>query len=280
MSLIQGFDDRSWNGFLTPEQAKLWAFVGIKVSQGRNWNPSDRATLQRQWQRAKENYNLMRLPFHYWLPGVLGQNGKQYGEFQADNFRDSMNKWNNPAVLGYGELPPCIDVESRFVGMASAKSRALNLKACLDQTEVRWSRVPIIYTATWYWDSLMHPEFVKLVPEYWLKYDLWEADPLPNTKIAGWGDDNSIQQYKLGIDLPNYGSGDIDLNETTQEWVSSVYNPIPIPDNCDEEISEALEKQKQELEGECLVQVGLATKLAYNSGIADAKEAVTKLFKD
>ena len=154
------------------------------------------------------------------------------------------------------------------------------MKACLDQTEIRWNRVPMIYTAGWYWNQTMHPEFVKLVPEYWLKYDLWEADPLPNTWIAGWGDNNSVQQVKLGlVGLPGFEK-QIDLNETTQAWIDSVTDEIHIPDDCEKEVAAALAKQKAELEGECLVQMGLATKLAYNSGIADAKEAVTKLFKD
>ena len=108
--IIEGFDARYWNAVLSPGLAERFKFVGIKISQGRVWNPTGRARLQLQWKRSKDIYNLMRLPFHYWLPGIVGQNGKQYGELQADNFRDSMKKWNNPDELGYGEFPPCIDV--------------------------------------------------------------------------------------------------------------------------------------------------------------------------
>ena len=32
-----------------------------------------------------------------------------YGINQAKNFRNSMLKWNEPAIYGWGELPPAID---------------------------------------------------------------------------------------------------------------------------------------------------------------------------
>lgn len=240
--IVQGFDDRNWNGFLTAEQAKLWKLIGIKVSQGRSWNPRDRAVLQRQWTRANRVYGLLRIPFHYSLSPPIGTDPEWYGEAQALNFRNSMKTWNNPEKYGWGELPPCIDVENRFVGMAGPVSRAKCLQINLEKTEELWGRVPLIYTATWYWDTYMHKEFVKLVPKYWEKYDLWEADPAPDTKIAGWGDENSVQQYKLDVPYPGYQSGGLDLDETTQAWINRRLEvPVPPPpSDCSEEIEKAI----------------------------------------
>ena len=247
MELIQGFDDRDWNGYLSPELAKEFKFIGIKASQGKSWNPIDRSILQRQWRRAKDPYNLLRIPFHFLISPTLLEDPEVNGVIQADNFHQSMKKWNDPAVYGWGELPPCIDVEDRFTGMAGPKSRAISLLNCLEVTENLWGRVPIIYTATWYWDTHVHPEFVKLVPEYWKIYDLWEADPDPATTIAGWGDTNSIQQYKLNIPYPGYGSNVLDLDETTKAWITKRLNellpdpppppppPPPLPSGCEKQ---------------------------------------------
>ena len=77
--IIEGFDDRDWNGVLTPELLKIWKFVGIKVSQGRSWNPRDRDVLQRQWARGK-HYGLLRIPFHYLLSPPIGTDAKWYGQ--------------------------------------------------------------------------------------------------------------------------------------------------------------------------------------------------------
>lgn len=214
MTIREGFDKRHWNGLLTEDNAKHFKFVGIKVSQGLSWNPADRAVLQKQWKRAYRVYGLLRLPFHYLLSPVIGQDAKLYGELQAQNFYNTMKNENLPEYTGWGELPPGIDVENRFVGMAGGKKRAQNLKACLEETEILWDRVPMIYTATWYWDKYIHPWFVEIVPEYWKKYELWEADPLPDTKIAGWGNSNSIQQIALDVPYPGF-AGNVDINETT-----------------------------------------------------------------
>lgn len=279
--IVEGFDDRDWNGYLSPALAKHFKLIGVKVSQGRVWNPKDRAVLQKQWRRAKV-YDLLRIPFHYWLPGLIGTDSVLYGKNQAKNFHDSMIKWNDPASFGWGELPPCIDVESLFVGMAGPKNRALCLLSCLKWTEDLWQRIPMIYTATWYWDRYMHTEFVKLVPEYWKIYDLWEADPLPDTDIAGWGKTNSVQQMKLDVAYPGYGSNGLDLDETTQAWIDSRTQsvPIPIPDDCEDKINTALVTQKIQLEGDHLVDLEVAKKNAYNIAIGDSTQAVQKLHKD
>ena len=277
--IIQGFDDRDWTGFLTPEQVAMWGFVGIKVSQGRVWNPKDRALLQRQWERANDNYGLLRIPFHYLLSPVIGQDPKLYGKQQAENFFTTMEVKNLADVRGWGELPPCIDVEHRRLLMPSGYHLAMNLKTCLDETEAWWDKVPLIYTATWYWDKYMHVEFEKLVPEYWKIYDLWEADPKPDTTIKGWGDTNSVQQYELDFDYAGY-PGELDLDETTQAWIDSRSQTVPIPSDCDDEVNEALSKQKIKLEGDHLVELELAKKDAYNFAIGESVQAVLFLSKE
>ena len=84
----------------------------------------------------------------------------------------------------------------------------------------------MIYTRGSYWDKYVHPYFVQLVPEYWKKYELWEADPPPDTSIKGWGDTNSIQQIVLDQPYPGF-SGGIDINETTQAWLDKFLKPEP-----------------------------------------------------
>ena len=236
--IINGFDDRDWNGVLSEQLAAYWKFVGIKVSQGQGWYPSDRAVLQLQWKRANKNYGLLRIPFHFYLQPTFYTEPIGYGINQALNFYNTMRDENNADVQGWGELPPAIDMENKFIGMAGAEARALCFKACLDKTEELWDRRPMIYTAGWIWNSVMHDEFEKLVPEYWKVYDLWEADPPPDTDIKGWGKTNSIQQVNLDGYYPGYGSGAIDLDETTQAWIDKVTavslppnpEPVPVPD--------------------------------------------------
>lgn len=289
MTIVEGFDSRSWDGFLSPEYQAILKYVGIKISQGQNWTPPEGyTTLPKQWRRAKKNYSLLRLPFHYWLPGWTWYNHADYGKKQAENFHQSII---DHFEGDFGELPPCIDVESRFTGMANGAGRALNLKACLDWTEDFWNVVPLIYTATWYWDRYMHTEFVKLVPEYWKKYDLWEADPLPNTTIAGWGDNNSIQQVVLDKEIKNFGlpgtSTKVDFDETTQAWLDKVTGSIPTPDDCVAEVAKAVAESEAKcsalvdaMKEQHQIEIGLAKKNAYNSGITDAKQAVKKLYKE
>jgi hypothetical protein len=232
VEIIEGFDKRDWNGYLTPENAKKFGLVGIKVSQGRSWTPKDIAVLQKQWARANSIYKLARIPFHFWLAPWPGQDYEQYGRDQAKNmFNGIKTKFKND----YGELPPAIDVEHRFFGMASGLPRAKTLLGCLQKTEQLWGEVPLIYTAGYYWDKLVHPYFVQLVPEYWKYYELWEADPPPDTSIKGWGDTNAIQQIVLDQPYPGF-SGGVDINETTQEWLDKFLKPElpppPPPPNC------------------------------------------------
>ena len=251
--ILEGFDSRYWDGYLPPYLAKRFKFVGIKASQGKAWEPHDRKTLQYQWARAKDPYGLLRTPFHFWKSPVSWEDPESNGIAQAENFLRTMEKKNGGDL---GELKPTVDVEDRWVGMASAKRRALSVYHCLLKTEELWGEVPMIYTATWYWDGWgIHNEFVKLCPEYWKKYKLWEGDPAPDTIISGWGDNTNttILQVVLDTYMNNFNTK-IDLNETTPEKLETVKigststlpDPKPEPPeqscaNCDD-LKEAAEK--------------------------------------
>ena len=273
--IVEGFDSRYWDGVLSPEYQKTMKYVGIKMSQGKNWIPREKyGLLVRQWLRANKNYGLLRLPFHYWLPSWPWYNHKKYGEEQAENFYERMMHQFEEQK---GELPPAIDVESRFAGMASGEHRVICLRGCLDRTAELWNLSPGIYTATWYWDKYIAPYTGDW--KYWEEHWLWEADPPPDTHIKGWGDTNAIQQVALDKSVPGFNAK-VDFNETTQAWLDSVSQAIPAPNNCDSEIKEALVEQYSELESRHLVEMVIAQKDAYNLAVADAVRVTSILKKE
>lgn len=231
MTIVEGFDARYWDGVLSLAHQRRFKFAGIKTSQGTRWTPREGwGVLQRQWNRANSRYGLLRLPFHYLTMPYPWTEPVQYGKDQAKNMFNTIRD-----VFGndYGELPPAIDVEQRYAGMAGGDNRVATLKACLEKTTRLWNKVPLIYTATWYWDKYIHPYVGSW--QYWKEYDLWEADPPPDTAIKGWVDGGVVTQVLLDTTLPGFNSG-IDLNETTQEWIDSVTKPTaPPPPECEME---------------------------------------------
>ena len=151
MSIVKGFDSRGWDGYLPSGTG--FKFVGIKISQGTSFNPSDMWKLQRQWEWSKERYGLLRMPFHY-LTISNWRNPEEFGIQQAEYFFTSiMEKFGND----YGELPPVIDAEYRPLYKNNYIARTI--KAALERTEELWGRKPIIYTAGWYWDTWVYPYY-------------------------------------------------------------------------------------------------------------------------
>jgi hypothetical protein len=75
---------------------------------------------------------------------------------------------------------------------------------------------------------------------------------------------------------PGYGSGKIDLDETTQEWIDKVTGGVTIPEkDCREEVEKALQIQ----EGEYMVKLEIAKKDAYNKALEDSGDAIAGLAK-
>ena len=275
MTAVKGFDSRYWDGVLQPYYQDKMKFVGIKISQGQNWTPKEGyPLLVRQWLRANKNYGLLRLPFHFWLPSLPWYNHKDYGEKQAENF---FTRIEHQFEEEFGELPPAIDAESRFTGMCSGKDRVTCLRACLDRTAELWNVSPMIYTATWYWDTYIAPYTGDW--KYWLDHDLWEADPPPDTDIQGWGKTNSIHQVKLDQAVVGFNAK-VDFNTTTQAWIDSRTFVEPIPDDCESIVNIALANQKLQLEGDHLVEIAVAEKVAYNAAITDGGQAIGNLKKE
>jgi hypothetical protein len=222
----EGFDARYWDGMLSPELVERFWFAGIKMSQAQWWNPSEGwALLQKQWQRAKF-YGLMRLPFHYWLPPLTYQPPVEYGKNQGDNFYNTMlDKFGGDP----GEMNPAIDVESRRVGAWTGVKRVNCLRACLDRTAELWNKPVMIYTAKWYWNVHIHPYVGDW--KYWEEHELWEADPPPDTPIAGWVNGGPLTQMALGTTLPGFNTK-IDIDEAEASWFEQFLPAPPPVDDC------------------------------------------------
>ena len=198
-----GFDSRYWNG-LMPDGYD-YKFVGIKLSGGTSFVPKEPKV---QWVRSVD-HNLARLPFHYWRGSRL-QDPTEHGIAQAEHFYKTMRTYfgGDP-----GELPPAIDCEDKHSrkGLATVT----DIKACLIRTEELWGRRPMIYTAGHFWDSWCMP-----YADYWsdwspYDYDLWEADPPPDTSCGKW-DESVIIQVLLDWSAPGFNAG-IDVNKM-QQW--------------------------------------------------------------
>lgn len=226
MTLVEGFDSRGWNGYFPPGYEHL-KFAGIKISQGKKWDPKDLWMLQRQWDWAKSKYDLMRLPFHFWKGHRSWEDPIQEGKSQAYYFHNSITKRFGG---DFGELPPAIDGEDRFLGMVTGKPLVHNFRACLEKTADLWNKVPGIYSAGWWWNKYIYPYLDGWKP--WEEYWLWEADPPPPTPISGWGDEiGAITQVKLDTQMLGWNAV-IDIDQTTQEWIDKVLG-VATPDPTD-----------------------------------------------
>lgn len=248
MNIVKGFDSRGWNGILPAGyQDGYFKFYFQKVSQGQKWIPSDLAQLQKNWKRAKEVYSLPRGAFHFTLMPTFYTDPIAYGKAQGDNFYYTLK---NKYGAEFGELPPVIDVENRYTGMAGGDKRVLMLRALLDKTAELFDQSPMIYTAGWYWDAYIHPYVGDW--RYWEEYELWEADPPPDTPIKGWEENGikaKVTQVKLDWTPPGFNTK-IDLDETTQEWLdNNTGTPVP-PPNCEEAVKKALDAQAVVYEAE------------------------------
>jgi len=235
--ILKGFDSRYWDGVLPPEYENYFSFYFQKVSQGVGWAPSEGwHQLQLNWKRAKQNYGLPRGPYHYAIMPYHDQDLVQRGALQAQSFYDTiMNYFEGD----FGELPPVIDVENVHEWMALEEDMVTFLKALLGETKRLFGQAPMIYTATWFWDQYVAPYTGSW--EYWKEYELWEADPPPDTPIAGWTDGGAVVQVALSKSIPGFNDV-VDLNETTKEWLDKHIgtSPPPIPSEYNQALDDAI----------------------------------------
>ena len=224
--IVKGFDSRYWNGIL-PEGTDF-ELVGIKISQNYNFIPSETLV---QWQRALNEYGLLRLPFHYWEAPPSWEDAKINGQRQAQYMWDAMlGRYEGDL----GELPPCLDMED--TADCSVHRRRQSIKHFLLTIEDLWGKRPMVYTAHWWFDRYFTNSAYPFRPEDYggwniYDYDLWNADPPPTTAVGEWQMPAPVTQIVLETSYPGFNAG-IDIDETTQEWIDRVTNVVvpPIPD--------------------------------------------------
>lgn len=234
--IVKGFDSRYTTTI--PEDTE-YKFAGIKISQAVIGGPYEQPLIQ--WERAVE-LGLAKLPFHFWRGS--NDDPEQDGAEQAEWFFSVYNQHYKP--IGEAELPPCLDAEDSYAlkGLRSLR----NLMAFLKRTEQLWNRRPIIYSAGWWWDTWIKPYTLFLHPIY--SYDLWEADPPPDTPIGYWSESKIVQ---VRLDFAKHGfNASIDEDEAQKIWYNNQVGTLPPPGNTTKEKLEALlvkfENNVEELE--------------------------------
>lgn len=200
----KGFDSR----YITDWPLNTeYEFMGIKISEATGGGPYSQPLTQ--WQLAGDR-GLARLPFHFWRGSW--SNPEAHGIEQAEWFFDTYSQH-----FGGAELPPCIDCEDTYAprGLYSVR----DILACVKRTEELWGKKPLIYSAGWWWDSWIKPY---TAPDHeFYSYDLWEADPPPDTPIGYWNK-SVIIQTKLDFVKPGYNAS-IDENEADENWYTSQF---------------------------------------------------------
>jgi len=235
--IVTGFDSRYWDGILTAENQKTFKFFMGKFSQGKCFTPKEGWNLlSNNWKRTRDVYKIPRGPYHYMLFSHPWYDPITYGKENAQNFWNTCQEHFEGDI---GEIPPTIDVESHWAGMVGGEGRVATLRACLEETEKLFGRVPLIYTARWYWDRYIAPYTGDW--QYWKEHELWEADPPPDTPIAGWGNSCAIRQVALGKAWAGFNTT-IDVDEVEDTWLAQYWKPTP-PSDCTEAVEKALEAQ-------------------------------------
>jgi hypothetical protein len=222
--IIYGWDSRYWDGILPPEYENHFSVYFQKVAQGVGWVPSEGWNqLQLNWKRVKEVYRIPRGPYCYTIMPYHDQNMIQRGEIAADDYLRVINE----SFQGdQGELPPVVDLENVHPNMALEEDLALFVRAKLERASEIFNKRPMVYTATWFWDQYIAPYVGDW--KYYEEYELWEADPPPDTPIAGWVNGGAVVQVALSKTIPGFNTV-VDLNETTREWLNKQIGVTPPP---------------------------------------------------
>ncbi len=223
MQYYKGLDSRYWDGVLPAGYDDgYFKYAGIKISQGTKDN-LDLSAPKKQWALAPAQ-GLDRLPFHFWKGSTLG-NPEQHGIAQAEFFFEMMVKLDP----NLGELPPCVDAEDKWA--RKGRNTLIDICACAKRTKELWGKHPLIYTARWWWDSWVTPwdnyDRSKYDPYI---YDLWEADPPPDTKEPGdWElqeDQPVIIQVQLDVAYPGFNAK-IDVDWADPNWYDKQVGTTP-----------------------------------------------------
>ena len=162
---VSGYQGSSINWSAVHNAGRVFAFA--KASEGTGFTDSSFA---HNWPGMR-SAGVLRGAYHFFRPGTDGV-------AQADHFVDVINANGG---LAAGDLPPVADVE--VSDNMSAQTVISRLHAFLDRVQARTGRVPLIYTANFFWGSYLgNPNFTG--------YPLWVANYGPSCPYLpnAWGD--------------------------------------------------------------------------------------------
>jgi hypothetical protein len=85
-----------------------------------------------------------------------------------------------------------------------------------------WGKRPLVYSAGWWWDARIKPY---TAPDHELySYDLWEADPPPDTPCGYWTKP-VIVQTRLDFAKAGYNAS-IDEDEADEAWYNAQFGQL------------------------------------------------------
>jgi GH25 family lysozyme M1 (1,4-beta-N-acetylmuramidase) len=195
---VSGYQGTSINWGAVKAAGRVFAFA--KATEGTGFVDS---AFAHNWPGMR-NAGVLRGAYHFFRPGTDGA-------AQADAF---VNQIVAQGGLVAGDLPPVADVE--VSDNMSAATVVARLHAFLDRVQARTGRVPLIYTANFFWGSYLgNPNFSG--------YPLWVANYGPSCPYLpnAWADwkfwQNSDNDSVSGI--PGGVDGDM-FNGTLAELVA------------------------------------------------------------
>lgn len=241
---VQGFDSRYWNGNMDTPMGDF-QFAGIKVSQGTNFAP----TLPRKQWATCGQLGVARLPFHYWKAPLLWQDAKANGVAQAEYMFAIMQE--HFFINGLNELPPVLDIEDRPPAGTTNHRVRLSIIACMQRLEELFGVPPMVYTANWWFEPYFQRGYNPADYDGFdiYGYDLWEADPPPDTPCGEWPD-TEILQYKLSTFVAGFNNVynqpvQVDLNKARRKWYEDNLQSNPPNNECQQQLETLLVENRQ-----------------------------------
>jgi GH25 family lysozyme M1 (1,4-beta-N-acetylmuramidase) len=196
---VSGYQGSNINWSSVKAAGRVFAFA--KATEGTGFIDSSFA---HNWPGMR-NAGVLRGAYHFFRPGTDGA-------AQGDYFVDQINAQGG---LAAGDLPPVADVEvSDNVSAATVIAR---LHAFLDRVQARTGRVPLIYSANFFWgDYLGNPDFSG--------YPLWVANYGPSCPyLPNAFGDWKFWQYSDNVTVSGITSGGVDgdmFNGTLDELIA------------------------------------------------------------
>jgi GH25 family lysozyme M1 (1,4-beta-N-acetylmuramidase) len=195
----QGLDSRYFNG--KRETAYPFEFIYSKLTDGDS-GLANTCLVQTAWARRLE---VPQGYYHFYRYALNGA--------RIDPIRQAQWYFDNLSIMPC-QLPPVLDFEDRYAPKGPILVKHMDE---FGSEIVRLGLKPMIYTAPWWWDSWVKPwdgKFAKFHPYDW---DLWEADPPPNTPSPGRWMDYEVVQYKLDTGHEGFNAS-IDIDYARELW--------------------------------------------------------------